>query len=114
MSAALSRICHESHGVLLCMDRATDEQPLDRRIAELGDHSSVEAQAAHRPLRDIGIGSQILRDLGLREIRLLSNNAKRLAGIEGYGLHVVEVLPLDVSKITVLPVKGLKVASGGA
>ncbi len=46
--------------------------------------------------RDYGIGSQILRDLGLKQIRILTNNPKKIYGIEGYGLQVVEELPLRV------------------
>jgi 3,4-dihydroxy 2-butanone 4-phosphate synthase / GTP cyclohydrolase II len=115
LTAALSRLCSEGAGVVLCIDRAVDEAPLDRRIAELGDHEGHdhEPKTAMSPLREIGIGSQILRDLGLTRLRLLSNNPKRLAGIEGYGLHVAEVLPLEVPQVTALPVKGLKVLSGG-
>ena len=45
-------------------------------------------------LRDYGIGAQILADLGLRNIRLLTNNPKKVVGLEGYGLHVVETLPI--------------------
>jgi len=45
-------------------------------------------------LRDYGIGAQILADLGLKEIRLLTNNPKKVVGLEGYGLRVVETLPL--------------------
>jgi 3,4-dihydroxy 2-butanone 4-phosphate synthase/GTP cyclohydrolase II len=45
------------------------------------------------PLRDIGIGSQILVRLGIKSIRLLTNNPRRLAGIEGYGIHVVDCVP---------------------
>ncbi len=40
--------------------------------------------------RDYGIGSQILRDLGLRKIRLMTNNPKKIYGIDGYGLQIVE------------------------
>ncbi len=47
-------------------------------------------------LRDYGIGAQILRDLGIRKIRLLTNNPKKIVGLEGYGLEVVEQLPLEV------------------
>ena len=43
--------------------------------------------------RDYGIGSQILRDLGLRKLRIMTNNPKKIYGIEGYGLHVVEEVP---------------------
>lgn len=46
--------------------------------------------------RDYGIGSQILRDLGLTKIRILTNNPKKIYGIEGYGLQVVEEVPLKV------------------
>ncbi len=46
--------------------------------------------------RDYGIGSQILRDLGLRKIRIMTNNPKKIYGIEGYGLSVVEEVPIRV------------------
>lgn len=46
--------------------------------------------------RDYGIGSQILRDLGLRKIRIITNNPKKIYGIEGYGLSVVEEVPIKV------------------
>jgi 3,4-dihydroxy 2-butanone 4-phosphate synthase/GTP cyclohydrolase II len=46
--------------------------------------------------RDYGIGSQILRDLGLRKIRLLTNNPKKIYGLEGYGLSIVEEIPLRI------------------
>ena len=48
-------------------------------------------------LRDYGIGAQILADLGLHEIRLLTNNPKKVIGLEGYGLKVVETLPIIAS-----------------
>jgi 3,4-dihydroxy 2-butanone 4-phosphate synthase/GTP cyclohydrolase II len=47
-------------------------------------------------LRDYGIGAQILVDLGLKNIRLLSNNPKKIVGLEGYGLKVTECLPLEI------------------
>ncbi len=46
--------------------------------------------------RDYGIGSQILRDLGLRQVRILTNNPKKIYGIDGYGLHIVDELPLRI------------------
>lgn len=47
-------------------------------------------------LRDYGIGAQILADLGLQKIRLLTNNPRKIAGLEGYGLQVVERVPVEI------------------
>jgi len=47
--------------------------------------------------REWGIGNQILSDLGLTTIRILTNNPKKLAGIDGFGLEVVEQIPIEVS-----------------
>ena len=49
-----------------------------------------------RSLREYGLGAQILLDLGLKTIRLLTNNRKKLVGVEGYGLEIVEQLPIRV------------------
>lgn len=48
-------------------------------------------------LRDYGIGAQILRDLGVGKIRLLTNNPRKVVGLEGYGLDIVERLPLEMN-----------------
>ena len=47
-------------------------------------------------LREYGLGAQILTDLGLRKIRLLTNNPKKIVGLEGYGLEIVEQVPIKV------------------
>jgi 3,4-dihydroxy 2-butanone 4-phosphate synthase/GTP cyclohydrolase II len=49
------------------------------------------------PLREFGLGAQVLVDLGLHEIRLLTNNPRKIAGIHGFGLDVVERVPLDAT-----------------
>ncbi len=51
-------------------------------------------QGSDRKLRDFGLGAQVLRELGVSRMRLLTNNPKKIAGLEGHGLHVVESLPL--------------------
>jgi 3,4-dihydroxy 2-butanone 4-phosphate synthase/GTP cyclohydrolase II len=48
-------------------------------------------------LRDYGIGAQMLRDLGVRKMRLLTNNPKKMVGLEGYGLSIVEQIPIEVA-----------------
>jgi 3,4-dihydroxy 2-butanone 4-phosphate synthase/GTP cyclohydrolase II len=47
-------------------------------------------------LRHYGVGAQILADLGIKKIRLLTNNPKKIVGLEGYGLEVVERVPIQV------------------
>ena len=63
-------------------------------------HDTVEANIAlgfSPDLRDYGIGAQILNDLGVRRMRLLTNNPRKIKGLEGYGLTVVERVPLEMS-----------------
>jgi 3,4-dihydroxy 2-butanone 4-phosphate synthase/GTP cyclohydrolase II len=47
-------------------------------------------------LRDYGVGAQILADLGLHDIRILTNNPRKIAGLEGYGLRIVERVPIVI------------------
>jgi 3,4-dihydroxy 2-butanone 4-phosphate synthase/GTP cyclohydrolase II len=84
----LRRIEGEGRGVMLYI------LPRGGRslAAELGANTA-DKDPTGTPLRDIGLGSQILVQLGIRSIRLLTNNPRRLAGIEGYGIQVVECVP---------------------
>ncbi|UCH35561.1 MAG: bifunctional 3,4-dihydroxy-2-butanone-4-phosphate synthase/GTP cyclohydrolase II [Armatimonadota bacterium] len=64
-----------------------------------GGHDTVEANELlgfPADLRDYGIGAQVLVDLGLKNIRLMTNNPKKLVGLQGYGLTIVEQVPLAV------------------
>lgn len=49
-------------------------------------------------LRDYGIGAQILKDLGIRKINLLTNNPRKIKGLEGYGLEVVSRVPIQIAE----------------
>jgi len=71
------------------------------RAYELQDQGLDTVEANERlgfkaDQRDYGIGVQILKDLGVRSMRLLSNNPRKLVGIEGYQLSVAEWLPLEI------------------
>jgi 3,4-dihydroxy 2-butanone 4-phosphate synthase/GTP cyclohydrolase II len=71
------------------------------RAYSLQDQGADTVEANERlgfppDLRDYGIGAQILADLGLRELRLLTNNLSKVVGLEGYGMRVVERIPLIV------------------
>jgi 3,4-dihydroxy 2-butanone 4-phosphate synthase/GTP cyclohydrolase II len=55
--------------------------------------SPATVASTEEPLRDFGLGAQVLVHLGVRTIRLLTDNPRRIAGLEGYGIHVVECVP---------------------
>jgi 3,4-dihydroxy 2-butanone 4-phosphate synthase / GTP cyclohydrolase II len=89
----LSQIEREGRGVMLYI--------LPRNglsfAAELAS-AAAESEPLGAPLRDIGMGSQVLVELGIKSIRLLTNHPRRLAGFEGYGIHLVECVPSGPSQ----------------
>jgi len=103
LEAAMERIAAEERGVLLYLNQEGRGIGLANKIRayELQDQGLDTVEANERlgfkaDQRDYGIGVQILRDLGVRTMRLLSNNPRKLVGLEGYGLAVSEWLPLEV------------------
>ncbi|HEY3105565.1 MAG TPA: bifunctional 3,4-dihydroxy-2-butanone-4-phosphate synthase/GTP cyclohydrolase II [Gaiellaceae bacterium] len=104
LEQALARIGSEERGVLLYMAQEGRGIGLLNKLRayELQENGldTVEAnlELGFPPdLREYGIGSQILADLGLSTIRILTNNPKKITGIEGFGLTVVEQVPIEVS-----------------
>jgi 3,4-dihydroxy 2-butanone 4-phosphate synthase/GTP cyclohydrolase II len=100
---ALSRIGAEERGVLLYMTQEGRGIGLLNKLKayELQENGldTVEAnlELGFPPdLREYGIGSQILADLGLSTIRILTNNPRKITGIEAFGLKVVEQVPIEV------------------
>ena len=97
----MQRIEQEGKGVLLYLRQEGRGIGLANKLhayaLQEGGLDTVEANVTlGLPVdkRDYGIGSQILRDLGLRKIRIMTNNPKKIYGIEGYGLSIVEEVPL--------------------
>jgi len=103
LEAAMSRIEQEGRGVILYLNQEGRGIGLANKIRayELQEQGLDTVEANERlgfkaDQRDYGIGVQILKDLGVRTMRLLSNNPRKLVGLEGYGLSVAEWLPLEI------------------
>ena len=104
LNAAMKMIDQEGCGILLYMRQEGRGIGLVNKLKAycLQDDEGVDTvEANHRlgfksDLRDYGIGAQILRDLGVKKMAILTNNPKKIVGLEGYGIEVVARFPLEM------------------
>jgi 3,4-dihydroxy 2-butanone 4-phosphate synthase/GTP cyclohydrolase II len=101
LAEALLRIEHEGQGCILYMMQSNHGQGLLSKLRDMerhqaeGDPDDTDA-SLDMDHRDYGIGCQILRDLGIRRLRLLTNNPRKRIGLAGYGLDLVEQTPIEL------------------
>lgn len=104
LNAAMQMIDQEGAGIVLYMRQEGRGIGLVNKLKAycLQDDEGVDTVEANHllgfksDLRDYGIGAQILRDLGVKKMAILTNNPKKIVGLEGYGIEVVERLPLEM------------------
>ncbi len=100
VAAALAAIDEAGCGVFLYV-HSRARTSLERSFAKLigggGKGAGLRPEASSEALRDFGLGAQVLADLGLQQIRLLSNSDRKIVGIEGFGIEVVERVGLGAA-----------------
>ncbi len=101
LQRAMELIVEAGRGVIVYLDQEGRGIGLLNKLRayELQDAGTDTVEANKQlgfkaDLRDFGIGAQILRDLGLSSLRVMTNNPRKLVGLEGYGLEIIERVPL--------------------
>jgi 3,4-dihydroxy 2-butanone 4-phosphate synthase/GTP cyclohydrolase II len=96
LAAALQAIERAGRGVLLYVIPSGRHSLLGDFKAHVLHEETARVTGREHKLRDFGLGAQVLSALGVKDLRLLTNNPKKIAGLEGYGMCVVERVPLEM------------------
>jgi 3,4-dihydroxy 2-butanone 4-phosphate synthase/GTP cyclohydrolase II len=101
IEASMQRIAEEGRGALIYLHQTSKGYSIEK----LGDKDTIQfhhelrlptlPESQRRTQREIGIGAQILSDLNLKHIRLLTNHPRKVAGLEGFGIEIVEQVPVS-------------------
>ncbi len=107
IDAAMRRIADEGRGALIYLHSTSKGYSVER----LGERMTIQfhheqrlptlPESQRKTQREIGIGAQILSDLNLKRIRLLTNRPRKVAGLEGFGIEIVEQVPVSAGKASV-------------
>ena len=105
LEGALRRISHEGRGALIYLHQTSQGFSVEK----VGDRTALSFHRGRKlpalldnekqTQREVGIGAQILSDLGLHRIRLLTNRPKKVAALEGFGIEIVEQVPVELKEV---------------
>ena len=101
LQKSMKKIEEDGKGIILYMNQKMEENMLLHEIEKLkGSSAKKDFQEVPSSMdqRDYGVGAQILRDLGARKLKLITNHPQRRAGMDGYGLEIVENVPINPGK----------------
>jgi 3,4-dihydroxy 2-butanone 4-phosphate synthase/GTP cyclohydrolase II len=109
LEGSLRRIAQEGRGALIYLHQTSKGFSIERVGDRAGERTALSFHRGRKlptllenerqTQREIGIGAQILSDLNLRRIRLLTNRPKRVAALEGFGIEIVEQVPVELNEV---------------
>jgi 3,4-dihydroxy 2-butanone 4-phosphate synthase/GTP cyclohydrolase II len=100
LDRSLERIAHEGTGALIYLHQTSKGFSVDEEKRLVFHREAPKTRMAHqrKTQREIGVGAQILSDLNIRSIRLLTNHPKRVAALEGFGIRIAEQIPIATQR----------------